>query len=170
MLMILYQIKTMTLEILKKDLNYNKKTGVFTWRTAPANRIIVGQLAGTLRKDGYRVICVKSKYYLAHRLAWFWIHMEWPHGDIDHINRVRSDNRIANLRDVSRSINMQNIKNHQKNNISGFLGATTMPHKRWHARIMVNGKQIFIGSFKSPLEAHNAYIKKKQEKHRGYVK
>ena len=79
---------------------YCPTTGVFRWRKN-------GAVAGA-SKSGYRRLCILGFTFMTHRLAWLVSHGEWPLGVVDHINRDRSDNRIANLRDVSPTENARN--------------------------------------------------------------
>ena len=87
-----------TQEELKELLDYNPETGLFTWNVY--NNIKNKTTAGTFN-DGYIQIKIKQKIYQAHRLAWLYVYGEWPKGQIDHINGIRDDNRIENLRDVT---------------------------------------------------------------------
>ena len=90
-------------------LRYESDTGVFTWRIRSNSRAAKDQRAGCLCKAlGYVLIGIDGKMYYAHRLAWLYVHGKWPGQVIDHINRVRNDNRICNLRDVSRAVNNAN--------------------------------------------------------------
>jgi hypothetical protein len=103
----------------------------------------------------------------AHRLAWLYVHGHLPFGSIDHINGIRSDNRLCNIRIATKSENNQNLKKAQKNNKStGLLGA--FYNKRANcfiSQIVINRKQIFVGRFKTKEYAHNAYIQAKRNLH-----
>lgn len=116
--------------------------------------------------QGYLNVQVEKKGYRAHRLAWFYVYGVWPIGEIDHINGIRSDNRIKNLRDVHRSVNQQNRKAPQKNNKCGLLGVTAAGHK-FKATVRVGNKSHHAGTFSSPQEAHEAYLKAKRALHPG---
>ncbi len=98
----------LTAEYLRSILHYDQETGIFTWKVRTARRVKAGDVAGCSDGDGYRLIKVQSRLYKAHRLAWLYIHGSWPKDQIDHINRIRTDNRIANLREVSNKQNLQN--------------------------------------------------------------
>jgi hypothetical protein len=88
--------------------------------------------------------------------------------DVDHINGIRDDNRIENLRNVSRSINLQNKRKPHSNNSTGFLGVTR--HKgQFCARITLDGKSTWLGTFKTPQEAGDAYFRAKRSIHKGAV-
>lgn len=131
----------------KELLNYNPDTGVFTWLKPSSNlsRVKIGSIAGSVDASrGYRKIRVKCKRYAAHRLAWFYVHGEWP-DVIDHINGERDDNRMINLRDVSQFINTQNMSR----NKSGCAGVTKNPKDNyWYARLNTGGVNQFLGCFK----------------------
>jgi hypothetical protein len=86
---------------LRALLDYDPDTGVFTWRNPRTYWHKVGDVAGSVNGRGYRILGICGRYYAEHRLAWFYVHGAWPTHTIDHINRVRTDNRIANLRDVT---------------------------------------------------------------------
>lgn len=98
----------MTQEELHQLLDYNPETGEFFWKVN-SRCIKSGSKAGCVCKvHGYQHINIKNKRYKAHRLAWLYVHGKWPHPEIDHINRVKTDNRIANLREADRSMNNLN--------------------------------------------------------------
>ena len=88
-------------------LDYDPETGVLTWKVNH-RRVRAGSIAGWLDSSGYRYVGVEGSKFKAHRIAWFLYHGEQPPEMIDHINRDRADNRIANLRSVTRSQNMLN--------------------------------------------------------------
>lgn len=90
-----------TQNTLKELFDYNPDTGLFTWKVAKARRIKAGDVAGNLNNTGYIHIRVDGKNYQAHRLAWLYTHGKFPDNCIDHINGIKDDNRISNLRDVT---------------------------------------------------------------------
>ena len=149
---------------LKELLTYDPETGLFTWIVDRSN-IKAGTVANSIQPKGYIKINIDKNPYLAHRLAWFYMFDEWPNGEIDHINRVKTDNRLVNLRVVSRSENIQNI-GMRKSNTSGFKGVCF--HKQantWVARIGYRGKRYHLGSFLTPEEAHKAYKEAAEQLH-----
>lgn len=99
---------------LTKHFKYNPITGIIS-RTDRKNS------TGSFDKDGYLIIKIKGKQYKSHRLAWFLYHGEWPKDEIDHINRIRIDNRIVNLRNATRTINNNNTSKHP-NKDTGEIG------------------------------------------------
>lgn len=152
---------------LRELLHYNPDSGLFTWVVSTTRRIRVGAIAGTLVKEGYVSIGVDRDLHRAHRLAWLYVYGEWPKHDIDHINGNRSDNRIANLRDVTRTVNLQNLRlAHKDKQSNAPLGVYT-DKKKWAAAIRVNGERVRLGNFNTPEEAHAAYLEAKRKHHEG---
>ena len=145
---------------LKKLLNYNKETGIFTWKVKRGNRKI-GDKA-TIKCSGYIEIQIYGFLYKAHRLAWLYTYGEWPKNDIDHINGIRHDNRICNLREATRTENLINGKISPRNT-TGYKGVSLDNNGDYRARISLNKKQIYLGLFKTPEEAHKAYLEKAKE-------
>lgn len=142
----------LTAEELRYRLDYNPETGVFIWKNPPPmRREKIGKEAGVVLENGYRQITVNRKGYQSARLAWLYFHGEWPTEDIDHINGNKTDNRISNLRQATRSQNNAN-KPKQKNNTSGYKGVCR-GKSGWEARIRVNKKPIFLGVFSMKEEA-----------------
>lgn len=125
---------------------------------------LAGSVAGTKTDNGYINVSVKGRLYRAHRLVWLICKGNWPHGDIDHIDGNRSNNKIENLRQTTRSENMQNQRFPRGNNKNGLLGISSNKG-RWMARINVNGKQIYLGTFDSPEIAHSTYVLAKRQMH-----
>lgn len=141
---------------LKELFHYDPETGVFTRIVALAPKSKVGDLAGWHDPKGYLRIGTLGTNYLAHRLAWLYMHGEMP-VEIDHINGIKDDNRLSNLRSVNRKQNMEN-RRLRKDSSSGFCGANF--HKatgRWRAQIRHNGKKLHLGYFDSAEEAAQAY-------------
>jgi hypothetical protein len=160
---------SVTGERLRELLHYAPETGAFTWRARSRNGVQVGAVAGCGHGEGYWFIGIDGRRYFAHRLAWLYVHGAWPTADIDHINGVRNDNRIVNLRDVTRSVNLQNQRrapNHNKS--SGLLGASFNARKlKWKSTIGVGGKPRHLGFFATAQEAHAAYVAAKRDVHAG---
>jgi hypothetical protein len=155
----------LTAERLRELLHYDPETGVFTWRARRSNfsRYGIGDVAGCVNPVGYRRIGWGKTYYPAHRLAWLYMTGEWPSGAIDHINCVKDDNRLANLRVATTAQNRANARK-SSNNTSGFKGVVW--HRkmcRWMAGIKVNGRSLHLGYFDCPAEAHTAYVKAAKE-------
>ena len=138
---------------LKELLLYDSETGVFTWKGRRGGFAIKGSAAGAVSINGYIYIGVDGKLYLAHRLAWFWDHGRLPNEEIDHINRIKTDNRLVNLREVSHRANMIN-KPLYLNNTSGFRGVIQCSRsKKWLSYIRASGRKIHLGTFDQVSDA-----------------
>ena len=74
---------------LRRRLDYDPETGVFTWRITVNSRAIAGETAGTKNGLGYHQLTLDRKIYLAHRLAWLYMTGEWPKDQIDHRNTMK---------------------------------------------------------------------------------
>lgn len=151
--------------MLRLLLDYDPETGVLTWKERkpwmfPAGEIRsgeqlasiwnakhAGKLAGTFDGSGYRRICVNHRRIKSHRAAWAIATGAWPSGEIDHINIVRGDDRLENLRDVPRGTNLKN-KRKYKNNTSGRTGVYYFrSSSQWHASIPQKGRNVSLGFF-----------------------
>lgn len=147
----------LTQELLKTALHYGPDTGIFTWLIHRKGTARAGSRAGAWKSGGYRHVQVFGVRYEEHRLAWFYMHGVWPNGEIDHIDRRKDNNCIANLRDVSRSENQQNMLM-QSNNTSGHRGVSwSKSAKRWVASIVLHQKLTYLGSFVAIEDACAAY-------------
>lgn len=135
--------------------NYCKDTGVFTVKKTVSGSRRAGEPAGWIdhRCKGYIRMEISDVVYYAHRLAWLYIYGAFPDDEIDHINGIRGDNRISNLRLVSRRENMMN-KRKYKNNTSGVAGVYWYkPSGKWLAKIMFNDIMRHLGYFPSKVDA-----------------
>lgn len=90
-------------ERLRYVLDYDQKTGVFTWKNPPGDKMKPGDTAGVRDNTGYIRIRFDNVLYMAHRLAWQYIHGSPPLNVLDHKNRVRNDNKISNLRQANQT-------------------------------------------------------------------
>jgi len=164
------RIKYPTQGTIKRFLDYDMNTGIFVWKNRKEsefkknqkcnsyktwNTRFAGKEAGMINRN-YRIIVINATIYQAHKLAYIYVYGDAPNDDIDHINRDASDNRIVNLRNVTRSQNMQN-NGVQKNNTSGIRGVSFDNRlKQWHAYIKLNRKRIHLGIFKGFADAVQA--------------
>lgn len=146
----------LTLKELKSRLHYDPLTGVFT-RIKSYHKRWEGTVAGSKDKDGYVVLKINEDAHKAHRLAWYYTYGEWPSGEIDHINGVRDDNRIENLRDVDKRSNMQNTKYHRHGSLPGVHQPKGTP--RYQAKIIYGSSNYHLGMYDTPEEAHAVYMK-----------
>jgi hypothetical protein len=133
---------------------YNKETGIFTNKVR-RGRCKAGTNAGHCGQ-GYFRININGKLYLTHRLAWLYVYGELPEY-IDHVNRIPTDNRLVNLRPVSKKQNQEN-KEKQANNKSGYKGVSwDTQRKKWFACIQHKGKTIGLGRYNEKEDAYKAY-------------
>jgi len=154
----------LTAERLRHLLHYNADTGEFRWRV-PRKGSVKGGAAGRLHYKGYREICVDGRLYRAHRLAWLYVHGQWPKEEVDHRNLNKADNRIENLREASHAQNKHNVPA-PANNKSGFKGVSFhKQRRRWTAQICYLGKTQRLGLFDTPEAAHAAYVEAAQRLH-----
>jgi hypothetical protein len=153
-----FGMNEITAERLRELLHYDPATGLLTWLVNPSPRVRIGDVAGRVRSDGYRIVRADGQRYLAHRLAWLHVHGEWPPHHIDHINGDPSDNRFANLRPATGSQNQANARK-PRTNTSGYMGVRWhTAARKWEARIRLSGRQSSLGCFDCPAEAHAAYM------------
>lgn len=161
----------LTQERLHSLLRYYKTSGRFVWLVRPSRHVYPGDTAGSPHSGGYVIIKVDGQGYLAHRLAWFYMLGHWPTPDTDHKNRIRTDNRWKNLREGTRSFNLQNQGKPKSHNRLGVLGVIKTDEKwrksKYKAVIGLNGKNIYLGRFLTPELAHAAYVKAKRKLHAG---
>lgn len=151
--------KEITQSRLKELLAYDPDTGVFTWRMKRGPRS-AGSVAGSTDKDGYILINVDGCQYRAHRLAILYVTGVMPTTDVDHRRGNRTDNRFDELRVATRTQNSQNSLRHSDSR-SGLKGAHYHPRSgRWLSRIRMDGKNVYLGIYRTAEEANAAYVAK----------
>lgn len=156
----------LTAALLGELFSYDASTGIFTRKVSTTNRVKVGDVAGSPNKKGYINIMVLGRLHPAHRLAWLYAYGVWPRGQIDHINGVKSDNRLANLREATNAENRQNLMRAPSQSQTGLLGVGRhTPTGKWRARICVNGTTRYLGNYSTQEEAYAAYLAAKRELH-----
>lgn len=146
-----------TRERVMELLAYDPETGIFTWKLR-CGTAKIGNRAGCINKLGYRVIRLNGQLYTAHRLVWLVVHGTWPCSDTDHINGVKDDNRIANLREATRAENACN-SSQRINNTSGYKGVGYRKDiNKFRARCYDrDGNERHLGHFSTAIEAARAY-------------
>jgi hypothetical protein len=157
----------LTAERLRELLHYDPETGLFVWRVRSSSRAGPGDAAGRPDKRGYMWVGIDRRVRSVHRLAWLYVHGSWPLNEIDHIDGDKGNNRIENLRDVTRSTNQQNFRVARRGTRSGLLGAWMHPCGRWTSQIVVDGQRRHLGLFDTPEQAHAAYLAAKRSHHAG---
>lgn len=150
---------------LRELFDYNQLTGEFVFRERAAHEFAtpraaaifktkcLGKTAGWRHAAGYVAIKIDAGTYLAHRLAWLWVTGDWPTEEIDHINGNRADNRLTNLRAVSKLENSHNqsLRVTNKSGATGVFFETR--RQRWLATILNQGKATHLGYFQTFDEA-----------------
>ncbi len=148
----------LTQDRLKEVLHYDPETGIFSWKERLVKFRHAGKQCSATNNRGYIVIGIDGFVYLAHRIAWIYMHGYLPKF-IDHKNRDRKDNRICNLRIASRTENNRNKKIHS-NNSSGFNGVYFRKDtKRWEAYICSSSRKISLGCFDEIEDAVAARVR-----------
>lgn len=148
-----------TLKQIKERLDYNPITGILTWKSVIrySNRRI-GQQAGSINVHGYRQIALLGKTRKATNLIWYMQTGVCPTKEIDHKNRIKSDDRWENLREVTRAQNQANI-GIRINNTSGYKGIHYCGNNKWRATLQYNKKKVHIGYFDNKKTAARHYRK-----------
>lgn len=153
-------------ELLRKLLRYEPDCGKLFWKTrgfedeTPDREIrrwntcyAQKEAFKVTSRHGYKVGWVCGKNQKSHRVIWAIVYGEWPVGQIDHINGDRADNRLENLREVCKSLNMRNAAI-PKNNKTGTIGVCFHEKSgKWYANIGKDGKSIYLGRFATKAEA-----------------
>jgi len=158
---------------LRSLLDYDRATGVFVWKM-PAGRygrIPAGTRAGSYTSaEGYGYVTIAGKSYRLSRLAWLYVHGEWPKDQIDHVNGDPSDDRIANLREATQFQNKANCRRYA-NNTSGFKGVSLDRSKGlYRAYTNKDGRRVYLGRYRTPEEAHAAYAAAAMSIHRDFAR
>lgn len=147
--------------VFREMFSYDPTTGFLFWKVG-RGPIRPGTRAGSPERHGHLKVTLWGRNHKVHRIAWFLYYGRWPVGVIDHINRITDDNRIFNLRDVSRSANKAN-STRVKANKHGFMGVSRMNRptapKAFNAKIIIEGKYRSLGYFATAEEAGAAYEK-----------
>lgn len=143
----------LTPDLLNSILHYSSSTGHLHWMISLNGRVRAGQRAGRTNTCGHTQIGIWGRKYMAHRLIWLMVYGEWPINEIDHINGIPGDNRLENLREVTRSENMMNQRIRETNK-SGCLGVYWDNRRRaWVAQITVNQEQQYLGQYPDWFDA-----------------
>jgi hypothetical protein len=146
-----------TQERLKELFDYNPETGDFLRKIKVGTRSNINDIAGCKHSNGYIYIVIDYKQYRAHRLVWLYYYGHFPEHAIDHINHIKHDNSLLNLREATHSENSINRFRHRKSK-SGFKCVYwNATNKKWQASTQFNSKYIFLGLFDTAEETSNAY-------------
>lgn len=158
---------------IKKIINYDPETGVFTWKPREGNKRFntrhAGKDVGCKTKQGYLITHISGKSIRLHVLAWIYMTGIKPKY-IDHVNGNKSDNRFSNLRECTASQNMHN-SGIKPDNKSGYKGVRWNKQVgKWQAVVKKDYKSHHAGLFNDAKEAAKAYDKKAIELHGEFAK
>lgn len=150
---------------MNSQLRYEPETGLLFWKVRKRGRKM-NRPVGVENTNGYLQIRIDRARVTSHRVIWLLSTGKWPNNEIDHINRKRTDNRLKNLREATRSENLRNATI-SKRNTSGVIGVSFRKRERkWQGRMMVEGIEMFLGYFrnfndakKARLDAEKKYFK-----------
>ena len=166
-----------THEQLIQILHYEAETGIFTWkvdrrsgRDGKGHLIAsAGDVAGGVDiASGYIQLVFAKGRCRGHRLAVFHMTGNWPTGEVDHKNGIRSDNRWGNLRDVPQHVNKQNLRKARVDSGTGVQGVRwNEERQKFVARVTLGTKQKCVGHFNTTKDAHQAYLTAKRQLHAG---
>ena len=149
-------------------LSYDPDTGVFINRVSRGNRALAGAVFGSKDSDGYLQGCLDWRTYKLHQLAFVYMTGRWPDGVVDHIDTCRANNRWANLREVTASMNSQNMRSARCDSATGLLGASfDKSRNKYLAQILIDGVKKNLGRFDTAEQAHRAYVEAKRKHHKG---
>jgi hypothetical protein len=143
-------------QTVKRLFYYDAESGMLIWRNGNGRNVKPWQEAKASNGQGYYSVKIDGNSYRVHRLIWLYVYGNFPEKDIDHKNRIRNDNRLCNLRDVSRTDNCQNISlpNHNK---SGHMGVSWIrSHNCCTVYVKVNKKNKWLGYYKNLNDAIEA--------------
>ncbi len=145
----------LTYETAHKTFTYDEGSGSLIWAVSPKySSISVGDKAECRDHAGYLRVMVSGVRVLVHRLVWMMYYGSWPKNFIDHINGIKTDNRICNLRDCTQQQNCQNRTVARRGCRSGVRGVSKNTEDgKWVARVCVRGVNHYLGSFDSVADA-----------------
>ena len=128
---------------------YDPETGILYRRHATCEKV------GRAKSNGYLVVHAYGKNRQAHRVIWLMVHGKWPEGEIDHINGVRTDNRLENLRDVSHTLNSRNRPDAKRNPVIGPVPKDG----EWFVVLPHYEDYTMEGPFNNHADAHDFFAK-----------
>jgi len=145
-----------TQDELKRHLHYDPLTGIFIRKISNANCVKIGDIAGCLHSRGYIHIKINYIGHKAHRLAWLYVYGYFPEYDIHHINEIKHDNRICNLKHLTLSchIKTRGLRKDNKSNVKGVVWSKN--DNKWVSQINNNKKRIYLGIYKNLIDAAKA--------------
>lgn len=158
-----------TQQKLKELVNYDKNTGIFTWKKRTSNRVKVGDVIGNLHNCGYIEMRVDKTRILAHRLAWLYTYGYIPQ-IIDHIDGNKQNNKICNLREATHKTNAYNSKIRSDNKSGVRCVSWDKTRNSWEIRLKIDGKLKHYGNYKYLDDAKEAADKIRMLHHKEFYK
>ena len=149
--------------LMRERINYNPETGLMTYTNRAKGGRATGEKVGTPEKHGYIKVNFQGKKYLAHRLIWMMFYGRPANGMLDHINGIRTDNRIANLRECTPIQNSANSK--AINNRTGYRGVVALPSGKFAVQLRRDGRSTYRGCFDTKEQAGKHYQQIHAEQH-----
>lgn len=147
-------VTKINIDILRKLLDYDSETGLLRWKVYRGRLARAGSIAGSKSKSGYINIKIRGCLHCAQKICWGLHFGLLTDLSLDHKNGIRDDNRIANLREATRSQNMANAYGKSR---SGLPKGVTRKNSKFQAEIRCNGERTYLGVFETPESAHAAY-------------
>jgi hypothetical protein len=159
-------IADLSREQVESLLAYDAESGTLSWKVAIGS-VAKGKVVTCTSSDGYLRVRINKRLYLAHRVIWLLMTGEWPE-IVDHLDGDGKNNSWINLRSGSFKTNNENLKKAQSNSRTGLLGVQYREDRNgFFAEIKHNRKKVYLGSFPTAEEAHEAYLKAKRALHLG---
>ena len=144
--------ESISFDRLNEVLEFDTSVKHFRWKVSTGSRAVIGDIAGNLNPIGYWKIMIDRKQYLEHRLVWFFHHKTWSIKELDHINGIRHDNRIENLREATRQQNNFNRGSGKNNKSTGHKNI--QPNgSGYRVSCGLNYKNVYLGTFRTIEEA-----------------
>lgn len=155
------------LTALKDQVSYDPKTGILTRQRKPnKSKAMLGPIKGTKKDEGHLKVAIDGVEKYLHQIAWYLHYGTWPTEIIDHIDGDPTNNKINNLRLVTKHENVLNQRRAHKTNRSGLLGAHWIEEKKkFHSSIWFKNKKYNLGYYDTAQAAHEAYVQAKRNLH-----
>lgn len=151
-------------DLLRKIMSYDPQTGIFTWRAKIASKVVVGRRVGSQQRIGYWSTQISGRQYYLHRLAFASMGEPVP-TLVDHIDRDRGNNRWANLRPATKSLNGANV-GRRKSNKTGIPNVYwDKTRLKWAVCIKVMGRTVNRGRYDSLVDAEHAAKEARRDVH-----
>ncbi|MCZ7743491.1 HNH endonuclease [Pseudomonas aeruginosa] len=152
---------------MKRIFSYDPETGCLRWKENQQKRFI-GRVAGFITHHGYRRVNVGKTKLHAHQIIWLMHHGELPDCEIDHINGMRDDNRLENLRLANQQQNQQN-SNVRIDNVLGVKGVRLRPSGNYQARVKLSDGSRAVKTFRTLTEAVSWLAMQREISHGEYA-